>query len=532
MTIANAARTAARPSVMPPLAGPALLAGAAAAAALTFWNGIVSLVDAWSVPEYSHGPIIPLISTMLFLRELRVIPPAAAAPGASWPGVVVVLCALALGVFGDLVKIADLVTYAMILWVAGVVLTIFGWRRGRLFWPSVLHLAFMLPLPNFLYWKVSVFLQGVSSEIGVWLVAAAGVPVYLDGNIIDLGVYKLQVAEACSGLRYLFPMLSFSYTFAVLYQGPVWHKLALLASAAPITVAMNSFRIGVIGVLVDQRGIEHAEGFLHAFEGWVIFIACVAILIGLAILLQRTSARPKPISEVLDVDFAGLGAQAARAFDVRPTAALAGVAAATLAAGLAWSAVPAREEVAPPPRSAFVAFPGEIGDWAGRRQSLDAQTERVLGADDYLSMTFRADAETAPVDLFVAFYRRQTAGDGIHSPEVCIPAGGWEVSGWSTRATTLGADVPLTVNRAIIQKGLERQLVYYWFEQRGRRFTNDFAAKAATVADALALGRTDGGLVRLVTPIEPIEGEEKADERLERFLAALGPMLPRYLPGR
>ena len=72
--------------------------------------------------------------------------------------------------------------------------------------------------------------------------------------------------------------MSFSYVFAVLYRGPVWHKLVLLLSAVPIAVLMNSFRIGVIGVLVDRYGIGQAEGFLHVFEGWVIFLSCIAIL--------------------------------------------------------------------------------------------------------------------------------------------------------------------------------------------------------------------------------------------------------------
>ena len=103
-----------------------------------------------------------------------------------------------------------------------------------------------------------------------------GVPVYLDGNVIDLGVYKLQVAEACSGLRYLFPIMSFTYVFAVLYRGPLWHKLVLLALAVPIAVLMNAVRIGIIGILVDRYGIAQAEGFLHVFEGWVVFLSCIA----------------------------------------------------------------------------------------------------------------------------------------------------------------------------------------------------------------------------------------------------------------
>ena len=112
------------------------------------------------------------------------------------------------------------------------------------------------------------------------LVALAGVPVYLEGNVIDLGVDMLQVAEACSGLRYLFPIMSFTYVFAVLYRGPVWQKLVLLALAVPVAVTMNAVRIGIIGILVDRYGVAQAEGFLHVFEGWVVFLSCLAILFG------------------------------------------------------------------------------------------------------------------------------------------------------------------------------------------------------------------------------------------------------------
>ncbi|MFV2003064.1 MAG: exosortase, partial [Paracoccaceae bacterium] len=225
-----------------------------------FWIGLTSMVAAWSTAEYSHGPLIPVISLYLFLRELRragdftdQVRMRDRAPGLALIGF-----ALAIAVLGNLMNVADIVTYSIILWVGGVVLTIFGWQRGKRFWAPVLHLVFMLPLPQILYWKLTIFLQLISSELGVWFVSLAGVPVFLEGNIIDLGVYKLQVAEACSGLRYLFPILSFSYLFAILYKGPHWHKAALLLTAAPLTVFLNSFRIGVIGVLVDSYGIEQA----------------------------------------------------------------------------------------------------------------------------------------------------------------------------------------------------------------------------------------------------------------------------------
>src|SRR5699024_1604927 len=169
----------------------------------TFWIGFFALGQAWSLPEYSHGPLIPVLSFFLFLRQLRTVPPAADPAASRWQGVLVVAFALLMAAVGNLARIPDIVTYAMIVWVYGILLSGFGWERGRQFWPPVLHLVFMLPLPAFLYWKMSISLQFFSSELGVELIRQFGIPVFLDGNIIDLGVYKLHVAEACSGLRYL-----------------------------------------------------------------------------------------------------------------------------------------------------------------------------------------------------------------------------------------------------------------------------------------------------------------------------------------
>ena len=231
-----------------------------------YWSSFGLLGTAWITPEYSHGPLIPLISLYLFLRERRMMI-LSDAPKQTAPGIILTVVALALGLFGNLVAIPDIVAYALILWVGGVMLTCMGWSQGKRHWAPVLHLIFMLPLPQIIYWQLTIALQLVSSELGVWFIKLAGIPVFLEGNIIDLGVYKLQVAEACSGLRYLFPILSFSYLMAILYWGPYWHKVVLFALAVPLTVFMNSVRIGIIGILVNVYGIGQAEGFLHFFEG-------------------------------------------------------------------------------------------------------------------------------------------------------------------------------------------------------------------------------------------------------------------------
>ena len=496
-----------------------------------FWIGFVSLVEAWGTAEYSHGPLIPIISAYLFLRELRQAPPPDPNARDVLPGILLIGFSMLLAVVGNLMLVADIVTYAYILWVGGVVLTIFGWQRGKTHWAPVLHLVFMLPLPQILYWKLTVFLQLISSVVGVWFVSLAGVPVYLEGNIIDLGVYKLQVAEACSGLRYLFPILSFSYLFAILYKGPMWHKATLLLAAAPITVLMNSFRIGVIGVLVNSYGIEQAEGFLHFFEGWVIFIFCVLILFLMAIGLQRTVANPKPLTETIDLDTEGFGPILARVFAIRPTAGLIAGLVVTTFVSAVWIAFPTSERTIAP-RDPFVLFPKVINEWDGFSQSLEREVEVVLGADDYVNATFRNAAEREYVSLFVAYYEDQTKGSGIHSPEICLPVGGWEVFSLEPyevdRADTGYGTFEL--NRAVIQKGVDMQLVYYWFEQRGKRISNDIAAKASVLVDSVITGRADGALVRFVTPIHETETPEDADLRLQRFMRESLQRLPRFVP--
>ncbi len=495
-----------------------------------FWIGFHSLAMAWSTAEYSHGPLIPMISLYLFLRELRRMPP----PGPArrrWQGLAVLAGGLALATLGNLMHVPDIVTYAFIIWVGGVVLTIFGWDRGRHHMLPVVHLIFMLPLPQILYWKLTIFLQTVSSEIGVWLVSLAGIAVYLEGNVIDLGVYKLQVAEACSGLRYLFPILSFSYLFAILYRGPFWHKIVLLLSAAPLTVLMNSIRIGIIGILVNSYGIEQAEGFLHFFEGWVIFLICVGILFLMAMGLQRLAPTPLSLADAIDLDFEGMGGIFARVFGIRATGGLLVAVLLTAVVSAAWQFLPA-QPVTAPQRDPLALYPRQIGTWQSYTEKLEPNIERVLAADDYLNAIYQSPDAPQPVSFFVAWYDKQTEGQGIHSPEVCLPTGGWEVFSLEETQLDLTAEGygTFAANRAVIQKGLSKQLVIYWFEGRGQRLSNDFRAKLSVLKDSLVIGRTDGALVRYVTPIGPDETEAEAETRLMGFMRQSLTPLPRFVP--
>ena len=504
------------------------LAVAAVGAVAFFWDGFASLAEAWARPEYSYGPIVPFITLYMALREIKhrpVLPDA----GSRVPGLLFFSFGLLISLMGNLSEIPDFIAYGFIVAIGGLILIMAGTREGFRFWPGWLHLFFMLPLPNIVYWQASTKLQIVSSKLGVGFISLAGVPVYLDGNVIDLGSYQLLVAEACSGLRYLFPLFSFGWLFAVLYNGPNWHRAVLFLSVVPITVFMNSFRIGMIGVLVNYFGIGQAEGFLHVFEGWIIFVACTLVLYLEAFLLNRLLGGKAYAGHLLDVDFHGI-IQPLRGFMALRANRTLVVACLLLAViGVAWQTYPT-SLVKPVERQSFASFPLSIGEWRGTPQLLDESIENVLRADDYFLTTF--ESQNQSVNLFLTFYDKQTGGSGIHSPEVCLPSGGWEVSQWTQLPVQAAGGPGFEVNRALIRKGNSRQLVYYWFEQRGRRMTNDYTAKLLSIWDRLTIGRSDGGLVRFVTPLRPGEREAQGDARLSAFLNTVMPMLPAYFPPR
>ncbi len=505
-----------------------LLAAAIGLCFNLYWSGIQSLLSAWQRPEYSHGYIIPLIALFIALKRYQPSYP----PRSKWLGLTIVVISILVGMFGNAAGIADIVTYGLLLSIAGFAIVLLGLGSAAHLWPAWVYLGFMLPLPNFVYWPLSIKLQFLSSQIGVQFIKWFGIPVFLEGNIIDLGNYQLQVAEACSGLRYLFPLLSFGFLFATLYRGPGWQKLIILLSTIPITIFMNSLRIGIIGFLVDRYGIAQAEGFLHLFEGWVIFMVCILMLYFLAVALRLLTQRSKPLSEAIDVSFQGIGSKARQMAEVEySNPLLAGVI--ILAAAIPISATLFSHVSIHPQRLSLDQFPVDMEGWKGKREYLDFNIERVLAADDYLQADFADPTQaTGSVNLLISYYDSQTEGSGIHSPEVCIPAGGWEVSKWEQVNIPLAAlnGATLSVNRAIIQKEKDRQLVYYWFEQRGRRFTNDYVAKGFTVWDSVTRGRSDGALVRVITPLGNDASTQAAEERLKRFLEIAMDKLPSFVP--
>lgn len=506
-----------------------LMSGIAILIGFVFYSGIKLMLHVWNVrEEYSYGYLIPFITAFLIWQKKHILERTEFS--GSWIGIAVVIAGFVFFYLGSLGTVTTLVQYAMLIVIIGSVLGIMGWQAFRPIFVPLLLLVFMIPLPAFFINNLSSQLQLISSQLGVDIARAFNVSVYLAGNVIDLGVYKLQVVDACSGLRYLFPLMSLAFICAYIFQGAFWKRSIIFLSSIPITVFMNSFRIGVISVLVEYWGVAQAQGFLHIFEGWVVFMACLGIILLEIWILAKVGTQKLTFHEAFNVAAPEpTPADVERRPRILPKQYMAVVALLT-AMAVSSMYITARAEVHPP-RSDFDNFPMQLGDWRGQRDSIEKIYLDALKLDDYVMANY-VNSKQDYVNLYVAYYASQSAGESAHSPRSCIPGGGWlikQMSSYSVEGVTINK-VPLRVNRLVIQKGDIRELVYYWFQQRGRVITNEYAVKWYLMVDAITRNRTDGALVRLTTTVNPNENLSEGDSRLTAFAALAVPQLHSYIP--
>ena len=494
-----------------------------------YFNNFEFLIRQWSREEYSHGFVIPFLSLFLIWQKRELLKEISF--NGSWLGFGLFCFGVLVYFLGELSTLRVIVHYAFLFMLWGLVYSYVGKKAFYLMLVPLLYLFFMVPLPNFIYHNLSAELQLISSEIGVAIIRMFGIMVFLEGNVIDLGEYKLQVVEACSGLRYLFPLTSFAFICAYLFRAALWMRVVVFLSSIPLTVFMNSVRVGIIGVLVEHWGTGAAEGFLHDFEGWVVFMVCVACLVLEMWLLHKLSKSPKAFSDVFvlyePVTSSGRNSEANAQKLSQPFIASMVLLSFTVLASLF---ITHRDEVVPD-RMSFDSFPMSIEGWQGQPQQFTPSILEGLKLTDYVIADYKGH-NNAVVNFYSAYYQSQRGGEAAHSPRSCIPGGGWEIVGSQLHEVS-GMQLnrePLMVKRMQIQKGEHKQLVYYWFRQRDRMITNEFLVKWYLFWDALTKNRTDGALLRLTTAIPPNEDWASGDIRLADFAHSVTPRLKGFLP--
>lgn len=266
--------------------------------------------DWWNDENYSHGLLIPLIIGYIVWSQRDKLAREKARPMLFLGGaaVVVALFALWTGVAG-----AELYTQrlSLILLLAGITVYFWGLSLLRLLLVPLGLLFLAMPIPAIIFNKIAFPLQLFASRCAVWSMSVLGIPVLRQGNIIELkplnsfDTKKLEVVEACSGIRSLMTLLTLAVVFAYFSHTPsddtpasgkrfgwlrsywFWRAVIIVVSAVPIAIVTNAFRVSGTGVLAHYYGTEVADGFFHSFSGWVVYIVAFIMLFGIGMILDR-----------------------------------------------------------------------------------------------------------------------------------------------------------------------------------------------------------------------------------------------------
>lgn len=266
-----------------------LLGGAILAALMlaVYYPVLIKLVlDWWQIPDNSHGFLVPLFAAYLVwtrrreLRQARLVP--------HWAGVPIVVFGLLAVVVGELGAELFLARISFPIVLAGLTLCFGGWEFLRLLCFPLLILLLAIPIPAILMNQVTLPLQILASKAASHLLPHFGVPVLREGNVIALPSMRLEVAEACSGIRSLVSLLTLAVFYGYFMEEKVLYRILLVLSAIPIALAANAIRIVGTGLCVQYWDPEKALGFFHEFSGWVIFVVSLICLVAAHRLLSLT----------------------------------------------------------------------------------------------------------------------------------------------------------------------------------------------------------------------------------------------------
>jgi exosortase D (VPLPA-CTERM-specific) len=489
------------------------------------WHALEPLLAAWSQPEYSHAWLILPLAGLVFLHRLRVV----RIGGWRLPGVLIVAVSIGAMVLGWAAGSYTAVLYGAILGVSGFVWSIVGTEAMKVLAAPLTYLLFMVPIPIALAIPITSEMQLVSSKLGLGLMKLLALSASLDGNIVILPSARLEVAAACSGLRYLFPLISFAFLVAMLLDDRFWKKALIVLSSIPIAIVTNASRIALIALLLERFGIDTTAGAAHEFEGFAVFALCLVLLfveVRILLAIGRPAGR-FVASDLLTFDPGELRRLMWRRM---PRPAFMTAAILLLGTGL-MACLPARIEQTPA-RLPFALFPMEFGAWRGVPQTLDNESLNALGLTDYLLADYQTDSpgDSATLNFYVAYYASQRDGLHAHSPQLCIPGGGWSIIQQTIVALPWSDGQSIDVNRVVVEKKGIKQVVYYWFEERGRHIAKEGTLKYFALRDALLDNRSDGALVRIV--LTPNADDIPAlDSLAAQFAAAASGLVPTYVPG-
>lgn len=252
-----------------------LLIGALVAA--VYYRVLAKLVtDWWTIPDFSHGFLVPIFAAYLVWAKRKTLLEAKIVP--TWSGIVIVALGLAVLLAGIYGAELFLSRFSLVILLAGLVLSFWGWDMLKELRFALLVLLLAIPIPAIVFNELTFPLQMLASKLASGLLPLFGVPVLREGNVIELPAMKLEVAEACSGIRSLMSLFTLAVFYGYFLEKSWVRRVILVLASIPIAIAANAVRIFGTGLCVQYWDADKATGFFHEFSGWIMFLVSLGCL--------------------------------------------------------------------------------------------------------------------------------------------------------------------------------------------------------------------------------------------------------------
>ena len=485
---------------------------------LAFYDGLYKLSLRWQGGDNSYAWLVPPLVVYLLWENRSKFDFRRLSPSRLL-GLTLAVMAGLLGILGQLGSVETFVYLGIWLGCVAIAFALYG-RRARELGFASLILLFIVPLPPLLNRLLTFRLKLWASVLAEHLLRLSGVSVLREGNILDLGISQLQVADACSGLRYFAPLILLSLLIGYFFNRGWWRRCLIFFVSVPLSILLNALRIYFSGILTVLGHPELAENFFHDLAGLVFFVLAGLILVGCARLLKQVDASGYQTAATENPVMTSVASSAA----IWP---LVGLMVLILgASGVAMHYRPAAGQLSEH-KLLLADFPMQIGPWQGERHYLSDEVLNSLWADDYVQAVFTRPGTAVSINLLVPFYNQQTTRHTAHAPQSCLLGSGWVPLNEQRVTVRLAKQCALTVTE--LSDGQNHMLSAYFFYQRGRVITSPLANKFYLIWDSIRQGRTDGALVR-VELLKAGEVTEADRAELVKFLETLWPRLGAYIP--
>lgn len=514
-----------------------------ASLAFMYWTVFSKLAyDWWNDDNYSHGLLVPfVVACIVWLNRDQIR--RSVTGGRTFAGLLLIFAATALLIGGILGAVLVAQRASLIVMIIGIIVFFFG---SRVLWRLTIPLLLVLlaiPIPQLIFNKIAFPLQLLASRLADRGIGFLGIPADRYGNVIDIHslaaneIISLEVVEACSGIRSLMTLITLALLLGYftrerhgrglsdlrqfIFDRDVYRTILLMAAAVPVAILTNAGRVIGTGIVAYYYGRAPVETVWHDISGSLVFVTALALLYGLNLVLKWILRRKAPAAIM---PLHGLGGDSQRTVGWRRIAFII-VSIALCGSVVNW--FQNRGEITVD-RRLLAELPSRLGQWEQRNDDIrfDPDTEKVLRATDYVMRDYYGPGKR--LNVYIGYYASQRSGATYHSPLSCLPGTGWEMLEPELLVVTTASGRRLEVKRMIVQQGDHREYLIYWYQGRGRVNSSEYVDRLFTSFDSLTRRRSDGGMVRIMTPLgkDPARSLDAAIDLTGHLADNIGHFLP------